>query len=81
MALIRMCVVPNYSQQLSRLILWIMTVCATHWTHSTAVQVLIEGLTCLRLFTLPHHPPQPHSHPPTPDITVTVKKLLIIQQC
>ena len=36
MALIRMCVVPNCSQRLSRPILWIVAVCATYWTHSTA---------------------------------------------
>ena len=34
MALIRMCVVPNCSQQLSRFILWIVTVYATYWTHT-----------------------------------------------
>ena len=33
MALIRMCVVPNFSQQLSQPILWIVTVCTTYWTH------------------------------------------------
>ena len=45
MALIRMCVVPNSSQHLSWPILWIITVCATYWTHSTAVCVLmVHGL-------------------------------------
>ena len=39
MALIRMCVVPNCSQQLSRPVLWIVAVCATYWTHTTAVDV------------------------------------------
>ena len=34
MALIRMCVVPNCSQRLSWSILWIVTVYATHWTHT-----------------------------------------------
>ena len=49
MALIRMCVVPNCSQPLSRPILWIVAVCATYWTHSTAVCLLMVGLTRLRL--------------------------------
>ena len=44
MALIRMCVVPNCSQPLSRPILWIVAVCATYWTHSTAVCLLMVGL-------------------------------------
>ena len=43
MALIRMCVVPNCSQPLSRPILWIVAVCATYWTHSTAVCLLMVG--------------------------------------
>ena len=78
MALIRMCVVANCSQRLSRPILWIVAVCATYWTHSTAVCLLMVGLTRLRLPTHPRHPP---SHPPHPlihaiyDITVTVKKV------
>ena len=69
MALIRMCVVPNCSQQLSQPILWILTVCATYWTHTTAVCVLMVGLTC---------PLPPPSHPLTRticDITVAVKKV------
>ena len=77
MALIRMCVVPNCSQPLSRPMLWIVAVCATYWTHSTAVCLLMVGLTRLRL---PTHPPAPL--PPTQplihaicDITVTVKKV------
>ena len=78
MALIRMCVVPNCRQRLSRPILWIVAVCATYWTHSTAVCLLMVGLTRLRL---PTHPPP---HPPLAphplihaicDITVTVKKV------
>ena len=75
MALIRTCVVPNCSQPLSRPILWIVAVCATYWTHSTAVCLLMVGLARLRL---PNHPP---THPPAHplihaicDITVTVKK-------
>ena len=51
MALIRMCVVPNCSQQLSRPILWILAVCATYWTHTTAVCLLMVALTCLQLPT------------------------------
>ena len=80
MALIRMCVVPNCSQPLSRPILWIVAVCATHWTHSTAVCLLMVGLTRLRLPTHPRHPPTPlpPAHPlihAICGITVTVKKV------
>ena len=77
MALIRMCVVPNCSQRLSHPILWIVAVCATYWTHTTAVCLLMVALTCLQLPTHPHHPPPP-SHPlihAICDITVTVKKV------
>ena len=70
MALIRMCVVPNCSQPLSRPILWIVAVCATYWTHSTVVCLLMVGLTRLRL---PTHP-RPLIHAIC-DITVTVKKV------
>ena len=82
MALIRMCVVSNCSQRLSRPVLWIVAVCATYWTHTTAVCLLMVALTHL---WLPTHPPP--SHPPTPlppthslirvicYITVTVKKV------
>ena len=69
MALIRMCVVPNCSQPLSRPILWIVAVCATHWTRSTAVCLLMVGLTRLQLPT-----PHPLIHAIC-DITVTVKKV------
>ena len=80
MALIRMCVVPNCSQPLSRPILWNVAVCATYWTHSTAVCLLMVGLTRLRLPTHPRHPPAPlpPAHPlihAIRDITVTVKKV------
>ena len=64
MPLIRMCVVSNCSQQLSQPILWIVTGCATCWTHTTAVCVLMVALTRLWLPTHPHHPP-PSSQPPT----------------
>ena len=59
MALIslRMCVVPNCSQRLSRHILWI-AVCATYWTHTTAVCLLMVALTHLRLPVTPL-PPTP----------------------
>ena len=77
MALIRMCVVLNCSQRLSRPTLWIVTVCATYWTHTTAVFVLMVALTPAFGF-----PPTPHPcHPLTNaicDITVTVKKLFKI---
>ena len=59
MALIRMCVVPNCSQPLSRPILWIVAVCATYWTHSTAVCLSMVELTRLRLPTHPCHPLPP----------------------
>ena len=64
MALIRKCAVPNCSQRLSRPTLWIVTVCATYWTHSTAVCVLMVALTRLQLPTHPRHSLLP-SHPPT----------------
>ena len=75
MALIRMCVVPNCSQPLSRLILWIVAVCATYWTHSTAVCLLMVGLARLRLPTHPRHPPAYPLIHAICDITVTVKKV------
>ena len=53
MALIRMCVVPNCSQRLSQPVLWIVAVCATYWTRTTAVCLLMVALTHLRL---PTHP-------------------------
>ena len=82
MALIRMCVVPNCSQQLSQPILWIVTVCVTYWTYTTAVCVLMVALTCLRLPTHPHPLPPAHSLiRAICDITVTVKKVVKIQQC
>ena len=59
MALIGMCVVPNCSQQLFRPILWIVAVCATYWTHTTTVRLLMVALTRLRL---PTHPPPPYTH-------------------
>ena len=73
MALIRMCVVPNCSQRLSRPILWIVTDCATYWTHSIAVCVF-NGSLNLPLTSPP--PPPPHSliHAIC-DITVAVKKV------
>ena len=77
MALLRMCVVPNCSQLLSRPVLWIVAVCATYWTHTTAVCVLMVALTRLRL---PTHTRHPLIHAIC-DITVAVKKLLKIQQC
>ena len=69
MALIRMCVVPNCSQRLSRLILWIVAVCATYWTHTTAACLLMVASTCL---WLPTHPPLIRA---ICDITVAVKKV------
>ena len=69
MALIRMYVVPNCSQRLSRTILWIVAVCATYWTHTTAVCLLMVALTHLRL---PTHPPLKRA---ICDITVVVKKV------
>ena len=76
MALIRMCVVPNCSQRLSQPILWIMAVCATYWTHSTAVS-LNGRVNPPSASTHPRHPPP--TRPPLIhaicDITVTVKKV------
>ena len=69
MALIRMCVMPNCSQRLSRPILWIVTACATYWTHITAVCVLN-----LPLASHPPRHPHPHIHVIC-DITVTVNKV------
>ena len=77
MALIRMCVVPNCSQRLSRPILWIVAVCATYWTRTTAVCLLMVALTHLRL---PTHLCRPLIRAIC-DITVAVKKLLKNQQC
>ena len=56
MALIRMCVVPNCSQQLSWPVLWIVAVYATYWTHTTAVCLLMVALAHLRFPTHPHLP-------------------------
>ena len=85
MALIKMYVVPNCSQRLSQPILWIVAVCATYWTYTTAVCVLMVALTRLRL---PTHPPlPPPSHPPTSLYVPSVilqslwKKVLKNQQC
>ena len=79
MALIRMCVVPNCSQRPSRPVLWIVAVCVTYWTHTTAVCLLMVALARLRLPTHPRHPPIPAiPHPLIRvicDITVTVKKV------
>ena len=77
MALIRMCVVPNCSQRLSQPLLWIVAVCATYWTHTTAVCLLMVALTRLRL---PTHPatPVPPTHPlirAICDLTVALKKV------
>ena len=78
-----MCVVSNGSQQLSRPILWIVTVCATYWAHTTAVYALMVALTRIQLPTHPCHP----SHPTVPlppahllidaicDSTVAVKQV------
>ena len=68
MALIRICVVSNCSQQLSRPILWIVPVCATYWTHTTAVCVLMVALTHLQL---PTHPLIRAIY----DTTIVVKKV------
>ena len=72
MALIRMCVVPNCSQRLSRPVLWIVAVCATYWTRTTAVCLLMVALARLRL------PTSPPAHPLIRAIcyiTVAVKKV------
>ena len=77
MALIRVCVVPKCTQRLSWPIQWIVTVCATYWTHTTVVCVLIVALTRLWLPTCPCPCPLSPTHPLTraiSGITVTVKK-------
>ena len=56
------CAVSNCSQRLPRPILWIMTVYATYWTHTTAVCVLTVALTPAFGF----HPTPTPSHPPNP---------------
>ena len=71
MTLIRMCVISNCSQQLSRPILWIVAVCATYWTHTTAVCLLMVALARLQLPTHPHH----SLIRAICDITVAVKKV------
>ena len=49
--------VPDCCQRLSRsIILWIESVSVTNLRHRTAICVLMEGITQLRLPTLPHHP-------------------------
>ena len=63
-------------QRLSQPILWIVAVCATYWTHTTAVCVLMVALT--RLWLPTHPPPTYHPHPlihAICDITVAVKKI------
>ena len=75
MALIRMCVVPNCSQQLSWPILWIVTACATYGTgHTVLLSVSsMVVLTCLQLPT-----PLSPTHPligAICGITVAVKKV------
>ena len=77
MALIRMCVVPNCSQRLSQPILWIVTVCAIYWTHTTAVCILMVASTCLWLPTHPHKPLPPSNLfiRAICDITVAVTKV------
>ena len=90
MALIRMCVVPNCSQRLSRPVLWIVAVFATYWTHTTAVCVLMLAHYCFLCLNGSLNPPSA-SHTPLPppiplppthpliraicDITVAVKKV------
>ena len=77
MALIRMCVVPNCSQQLSRPILWIVAVCAIYWTLTTAVCVF-NGSLNPPLASHHCHTPLPPTHPliyAICDVTVTVKKV------
>ena len=84
-ALIRMWLVPDCCQRLSRSVLWIQSLSVTYWRHSTAVCVLMEALTRLRLPTRPLHPPA--SCPPTPyNMSFLIlqslwKKLLKNQQC
>ena len=79
MALIRMCMVPNCSQRLSRPILWIVTACVTYWTHSTAA-CFLNGRLNLPLAAHPH-PPSTPLYVPFVILQSLWKKLLKIQQC
>ena len=62
-ALIGLHGVPGCSSRQSWPPLWIVSVCATNWRHSTALWVWVVALTRLRLPTLPRLPPTP-SRPP-----------------
>ena len=64
-ALIGLHGVPGCSSRQSWPPLWIVSVCATNWRHTTALWVWVVALTRLRLPTLPRLPPTP-SCPPTP---------------
>ena len=79
MAFIRMYVVSNCSQQLSRPVLWIVAVCATNWTHTTAVCVLVVALTRLQLPTHPRRPPPTHPHHPPPTHPALIMPSVILQ--
>ena len=65
----------NCTQWLSWPILWIVTVCAAYWTHTTAVYVLMVALTRLWLPTRPTTSTPSHTliHAIS-DITIAVKK-------
>ena len=70
----RMWLVPNCCQQLSRPVLWIKSLSVTYWRLSTAVCVLMEGLTHLWLPTHPYNVP-------FMILQSLWKKLLKTQQC
>ena len=55
-----------------------VAVSVPYWGHTAAVCLLVDGITCLRLPTHPHHPPTIDS---IRDITAVGKNYLKIQQC
>ena len=77
MALIMMCVVPNCSQRLSRPILWIVAVCATYWTHPTAVS--LNGRINPPSASHPPTPPTPAPPPTRPQPTPLYTPSVILQ--
>ena len=76
-------VVPYCCQWLSWPILRIESVSVTYWRHSTAVHLLMEGITRLWLTTHPHHTPptRPLLHTTCDILQLLWKNLLEIQQC
>ena len=84
MALIRMCVVPNCSQQLSRPILWIVAVCSTYCMDTLYCCVSLTGRVGppsatthpRRLPPTPTTPPAQQSHSVDPLVFTKQRKLI-----